>query len=254
MIKIRTVLLTALLAALTTTAAAQQSSDPNEILRQMELSMFPDNYTMRMEMTTREPDGQERSQELSIQYRKGTGSYIEITAPARSRGTRFLQRDDTLWMYIPRSNARSAIRLAPRDSFQGSTFSNRDIGESGYTEDYSAALLDEQEFTHDDLGTVRVHRISMTPRHDQAAYGEVQAYVTTENAIPLRIDYYVRSGMHIKRMELDTIQQTAGRQRPMRFIMHALDEQGKTSTVEILELEETNNLPDRIFTQSHLTR
>lgn len=226
----------------------------DEILRRMEETLFPDNYEMRMEMVTVESGGHKRTLELEILYRRGTGSYMEVLAPPRSRGTRFLQRNDSLWMFIPRSNARSAIRLAPRDSFQGSVFSNSDIGESSYTDDYRGRAPSREWYDHPELGEVEVFVVEAVPRRPEAPYGRVVCRVTVEGSIPLHMEYFVRSGLKIKEMELTDIRRIAGRRRPVRMEMRALDEEGKVSTVRILELEANESIPDRVFTQRHLTR
>lgn len=235
---------------------AQETSllSGDEILRRMEETLFPDNYRMEMEMVTREADGRERTLELDILYRRGVGSYMEILAPPRSRGTRFLQRDDALWMFIPRSNARSAIRLAPRDAFQGSVFSNSDVGESTYTDDYRGGVPQVETYRHRELGPVEVFVVEAVPRRPEAQYGRIVCRVTVEGFIPLHMEYYVRSGLRIKELELTEIREIARRRRPLRMEMRALDEEGKVSVVRIRDLQEEERIPDRIFTQRHLTR
>ncbi|TVR67333.1 MAG: outer membrane lipoprotein-sorting protein [Spirochaetaceae bacterium] len=232
-------------------AASAPSGD--EILRRMEETLFPDSYRMEMEMITLEASGRERTLELDVLYRRGTGSYMEILAPPRSRGTRFLQRDGSLWMFMPRGGARSAIRLAPRDSFQGSVFANSDIGESSYTDDYRGMDPRRERYRHPELGEVEVFIVEAVPRRPEAPYGRVVARVTVEGFIPLHMEYYVRSGLRIKEMELSQIREIAGRRRPTRMDMRALDEEGKVSTLWVRSLRE-ETFPDRIFTQRHLTR
>ncbi|MFW6363962.1 MAG: outer membrane lipoprotein-sorting protein [Spirochaeta sp.] len=234
--------------------SAQEQYTGDEVLQRMETTLFPETYRMRMRMVTTEPSGREKELELSTQYRRGTGTYMEIESPPRSRGTRFLQRDEALWMYIPRGRSRSAIRLSGRDSFQGSVFANRDIGESMYTEDYQAEVVGRETIEHEELGEVEVYRIEMSPRHDEAAYGKIDAWVTLQSFIPVRMQYYVRAGMNIKELRMSDIQRIAGRERPLRMEMRSFEEEGKVSVVSILELEDEDNLPDRIFTQQYLTR
>ena len=231
-----------------------QSISGDEVLRRMEHTLFPDSYRMRMNMITNERDGRAREMELTVQYRRETGAYMEIESPPRWRGTRVLQRDDTLWMFIPRSGSRSAIRLADRDAFQGSVFSNRDIGESMYTEDYTATIVRRESVRHDDLGETTAFVIEATPLHDAAAYGRILAWVTVDEFIPVKVQYFVRAGMQTKEMRLYDIRELAGRRRPVRLEMHSLEEEGKVSIVTILELEADESLPDGIFTHDHLTR
>lgn len=234
------------------TAAQPPSAD--EILRLMEQTLFPDQYTLVMSMETRDPGGRNRVLEMKTFYRRDTGSFMEILSPARSRGTRFLEKDDTLWMYIPRSNSRSAIRLSPRDSFQGSAFSNDDVGDSNYTEDYTSRLLRQEVFNHEQLGSVDCYVIEALPARPEAPYGKIVSWVTKEDYIPLKMEYYVRSGLQTKVMTLFDIQSIAGRRRPLRMEMRAIDEADKVSVVTIKEIEAVPDLADRFFTRRYLTR
>lgn len=226
-----------------------------ELLQEMEETLFPDVYRMRMSMLTREASGREREMVFAVAYARGTGTYMEIEQPPRSRGTRILQRDDDMWMFMPRSNSRSAIRLAARDSFQGSVFANRDIGESMYSEDYQAEILGREMYARGESESkVEVYRVELTPRREAAAYGRIETLVSVEGFIPLQMDYYVRSGMHVKTMRLSDVQEIAGRRRPLRMEMESFEEAGKVSIVRILELEAVDGLPDRMFTRRYLTR
>ena len=247
---------TAMVAVLCLLGAAAFAEDisGDEILRRMESTLFPENYRARISMVTVEPTGREREIEFTVDYKRGTGSYMEILSPPRIRGTRLLQRDEALWMFMPRSGAGTAIRLSVRDSFQGSVFSNRDIGESMYTEGYRAAAVRRETMSHDELGRVEVFVVEAVPRHDEAAYGKIESWVTVDEFIPLRVRYFVRAGMNTKEMMLSEITESAGRRRPVRMEMISHEERGKKSIVRILELEPDDALADRIFTQRHLTR
>jgi outer membrane lipoprotein-sorting protein len=230
-----------------------QEPDADTILQKMEETLFPDSYHMEMEMTTRD-SGRDKAMEFETWYRKGTGTYMEILSPARSRGTRFLQKEGALWMFMPRSGSRSPVRLPARDSFQGSAFSNEDMGDSSYTDDYTPSLIRTEEFDHPELGPTQCWLIKLEPSHREAAYGSIQAWITREGFIPLRMDYFVRSGLRSKQMFLYDIKDAAGRRRPLRMEMESLDERGKVSVVQIKKLEEQSSIPDRTFSRSYLTR
>jgi outer membrane lipoprotein-sorting protein len=229
------------------------SGEADELLQQMERNLFPDGYYMKMEMRT---TGSGRDRELLIEswYRKGAGTYMELLAPARSRGTRILETEGALWMYVPRSGNRNAVRLPARDDFQGSAFSNADVGSSSYTDDYYARLAGTEVVEHPDLGAVECHVLELLPSHEEAPYGKIVAWVSVEGSIALQMDYFVRSGLRSKQMFLSDIRSVAGRRRPMRMEMERLDESGKRSVVDILELEERDAIPDRTFSRPYLTR
>lgn len=236
-----------------TFSICSQEPDPDSLLERMEEQLYPDAYYMRLTMSTR-GDGRDRDMEFETYYKSGKGSYMEILSPPRSRGTRFLNKDDALWMYMPRSGSRSPVRLPARDSFQGSVFSNDDVGDSSYTDDYRAELVETGSYEHDELGSVPVYVIDLHPIRPEAAYGRIRVWMSRSEAIALRMDYYVRSGLRSKQMFLSDIRQAAGRSRPMKMEMISLDQKGKVSMVEILRMEERSDLPDRTFSRGYLSR
>jgi outer membrane lipoprotein-sorting protein len=209
--------------------AAEQ--DAGTILSEMEHTLYPDSYYMRMKMSTSGGSGRDREMEFDSLYRKGTGTYMEILSPARSKGTRFLEKDGALWMFVPRSNSRTPVRLPAGDSFQGSAFSNDDVSSSSYSDDYSPKLIGREEVDHPELGKVQCHVLELTPLHREAAYGRIKAWVSVDGSVPLRMDYFVRSGLRSKQMHLSDIRQAAGRRRPMIMTMENLDESGRQSVV-----------------------
>ncbi|NBC28470.1 MAG: outer membrane lipoprotein-sorting protein, partial [Spirochaetes bacterium] len=184
----------------------------------------------------------------------GVGTFIEITAPARSRGIRFLSKEENLWLYNPRSNSRRAIRLSPRDSFQGTLFSNHDVGDPQYTDDYEARQLQDEGINHPQMGAVETRVIEALPTTDEAPYGRIKMWLRAEDLIPVQMEYYARSGLLFKRMYLSNITELAGAHRPAVMRMESLQLQNAFSRVEILTLEERTDLSDRRFTEANLTR
>jgi hypothetical protein len=146
------------------------AQDADAILKEVESIMYPDNYWARMTMITIRPNRDDVSMTMETYYKKDAGSFIEITEPSRSSGIRFLQKEETLWMFNPRSNSRRAVRLSPRESFQGSTFSNNDVGDPEYSDDYDTSLLDTTAIiNHPELGDVECYVLVNTASHREAA-------------------------------------------------------------------------------------
>jgi hypothetical protein len=79
-------------------------------------------------------------------------------------------------------------------------------------------------------------------------------WIRRDDLIPLRMEYYARSGLLFKRMTLSGIRELAGARRPAVMRMESLQLENAYSEVEIRELEARPNLPDRRFTQASLTR
>lgn len=232
--------------------ATAQSAE--EILKEAETVLYPDDFYMEVEMNTHKPDRRDSMMVFKSYYREDAGTFMEVTAPPRSRGMRFLQKDEDLWLYNPRSNSRRAIRLSPRDSFQGSAFSNNDVGDPDYSDDYESAVAGSETFQHDELGEVETIKLELTARRETTTYGRIVMWVRASDYMPLRMEYYAKSGLLFKRMSLSEIEELAGRPRPSLMRMESLEQEGFYSTVKIEEMEARESIPDRYFSQANLTR
>ncbi|MFP4363548.1 MAG: outer membrane lipoprotein-sorting protein [Spirochaetia bacterium] len=245
---------TVLFVLMITIAAAAFGITGQEIIDNADNAMYPENFRAVMTLTTEGPARRDRSMTIQTFYKQDTGTFMEIQEPPRSRGTRFLQRNEALWMYNPRSGSRRAIRLSARDSFQGSLFSNNDIGDPNYADDYTTELLGTESYTHEELGEIEVYRVEGRANSEEVPYSHIIMLITTDDFIPLYIEYYARSGTLFKRMRFSGIQQIAGRRRPTVFTLRSEEAQDTYSRLTIEELEERNNLPDSMFNQNRLTR
>lgn len=244
----------ALLAALVAAAPLASQPAPDELLESAESSLFPESFRATVALVTREGGRTTSRMELELTYRQGTGSYMEVTAPARSRGLRFLQREETLWMYNSRAGGGRALRVSPRASFQGSTFSNRDLSDPQFAEEYTVELGGSETISHADLGQVATWVLDATARDEETAYARIRLWVAQESRLLLRTHYFAKSGLLFKTADYRGIRELAGARRPTIVEMRDRQQSDLVSTMELLELEAAPDLPDRLFTERHLTR
>ncbi|MFW5695657.1 MAG: outer membrane lipoprotein-sorting protein [Alkalispirochaeta sp.] len=243
--------------------------DPQELLTLVDETLFPDSFVATFRMTTERPGRRTTEMLMENSHLEGSGTFMEVEEPRRSRGMRFLQKENDLWMYNPRSGSRRAVRLSPRDSFQGSVFSNNDVSDPDYSDDYTAGHADSASVDHPQLGTIETTVIEARAAHDEAAYGRIEIYLwhavgsaadelpgpgAPGDVIPVRFDYYSRSGLPFKRMLLLEIGELAGATRPAVMRMESLEEEGAVTTVRIEALEAREDIPQRLFNQQELTR
>ncbi len=242
-----------------------------ELVELADDALFPRTFVATMRMTTERPGRRTTEMLFENYHQDGEGTFMEVSEPRRSSGMRFLQKENELWMYNPRSSTRRAIRLAPRDSFQGSVFSNNDVSDPKYADDYNARTGEVETIDHPEQGRVQTLRIDAEAAHDQSAYGRIEMWLWPDRdsgagaaavsktdrplrVIPLRIDYYSRSGLLFKRMTLLEIGELAGARRPAVMRMESLEEEDAVTTVRIESLEARETLPTRLFSQQELTR
>ncbi len=244
-----------LILCLITISLVSYAQDADAILEEVESIMYPDNYWARMTMITIRPDKDDVSMTMETYYKEDAGSFIEITEPARSSGIRFLQKEETLWMFNPRSNSRRAVRLSPKESFQGSIFSNNDVGDPEYSDDYDTILLETTEtINHPERGEIECYILVNTASHRQAAYDRIDIYFSKDDYMPIRFEYYTKSGLLYRVMEFSGFKYIAGRIRPTIMVMEAMDQQGTFSKAVIEDMEIRDDLADSMFTQTALTR
>lgn len=235
-------------------AGGADTPPADELLLAAENSVFPDSFIATVILTTREGDEVTSEMELDMSYRHDTGSYMEVVAPARSRGLRFLQLEETLWMYNPRAGGGRSIRLSPRASFQGSAFSNRDLSDPEFADDYDVRIDGSETIDHPDLGGVECWVLDATATDDSLAYARIRLWVTKEERFFVRSEYFAKSGLLFKSAELREIDEIAGARRPTVMEMRSRQESDLVSTMRITRMQVADDLADRVFTQRHLTR
>ena len=92
--------------------------------------------------------GGRRIEKSMLMYSLEKNGLVEFTNPA-DRGTKYLKRDDNLWMLFP--DAEDIVKISGHmleQGFMGSDFSYQDMMESDkLTELYTFALLEEDTFS-----------------------------------------------------------------------------------------------------------
>jgi len=247
-------MLALLMGLVTPFAIPAQALTPEEIIRRAEQTVFPDAYVMRVTLQTVQPGREPASMEMTVTYKRNVGSRIELLSPARSRGIRFLQKEDALWLFNPGAGTSQAIRLSPKAAFQGSVFSNRDVGDPQYSLEYDMRLAGNETFDHPQLGNVSALLLEGAARNEQVAYSKVKLWVRASDFMLLQGEYYAKSGLLFKRALFTGVRQTGGRDRPTVVRMVSYDQPDRESVLTISQLEERPDLPDSIFTLAALTR
>ncbi len=228
--------------------------DPDTLLRKVEQIINPEIYSSVMQISTQKPGQRDSEIGMNVLYKEGAGSFIEMTSPARSRGIRMLEKDAGLYLFNPKSNSRRPIRLSPEQSFQGTVFSNNDVSDPKYTDDYSAQLSGEEILEHPDFGDVQCLILTAEAKTREAPYGKIVIWIHREKLIPLKFAYYAKSGLLFKTMILKDYRQMAGALRPATMHMDSLEIEGVWSEVKIESMEALTDIPDSRFSTAALIR
>ncbi len=235
-------------------AWAQSVPDGNTLLARIDEIRFPEDFTMKVTLTTVTQGEDPKVMSMEVTHKKGLGSFLQILSPPRSRGTRMLTESGSLWLYNPHSGSSRPLRLAPRDSFQGSAFSNSDVSRTSFLDDYRGVFEKAEVIDHPEFGKVKVWQLRAVAKRPEAAYGWIEMWVRQGDLLPLKFDYYAKSGLLYRKMVLSHYKEMAGRLRATEMQMVSLDQTGTTSTLVINSMKTRHDIPDELFNLNALTR
>lgn len=245
----------ALLVLVAATTASQSSGpDGNELLRRADEAVYPDAFVAEMELVTERSGGRSLRMEFLVTYKEETGTLLEISGEGRWAGMRMLTTGDSLLLYNPRAGSSRPVRLTAAEGFQGSFFSNRDIADPRYDQDYRAVSVTSETAQVEGIGAVEVYRVQAEATTPEAAYGRLTMLLRVEDSLPLRVNYFSRSGAHVKTMRVTEIRELAGRPRPAAYRMEPADRSDAYSSVRIISMTARDDIDDSMFTEDYLTR
>jgi outer membrane lipoprotein-sorting protein len=228
-------------------AAAQLS--PQDVLERIDANMTIQTSWSKAEMTITYRDGDVRRLEFDSWAQGTDQSFLEFTSPARDAGSRFLRREDAMWIFLPRvgKSVRTQGHML-RQGLMGSDFSYGDASENpSMAEDYEAVM--EGEETLDGRLTYVLHLTAM--RRD-LAYPSIRIWVDAERWIPLKEERFARSGKLLKTALLSDVRQVGDRWYPFRVEMNNALQTDTRTSLQFLELEFDVTAPDDVFTLRYL--
>ncbi len=248
----------ALYVALPFSLAAQADDggapDGDELLRRADEAVYPRAFEAQMELANRRPGGRSLSMEFLITHEEESGTLLEISGEGRWAGMRMLTRGESLLLYNPTAGSSRPVRLTAAEGFYGSFFSNRDIAEPRYHQDYRAMRVTAETAQVAGPGPVLVYRVDAEATTPEAAYGSLTILLRASDALPLVVEYFARAGAHVKTMRVTEIRELAGRPRPTTYRMEPADQSGVYSTVRVISMTAYDDIDDSVFTEDHLTR
>ena len=160
--------------------------------------------------------GGRRIEKSMVMYSLEKNGLVEFTNPA-DRGTKYLKRDDNLWMLFP--DAEDIVKISGHmleQGFMGSDFSYQDMMESDkLTELYTFALLEED--TLNDRPCYVLEAIAVPGQME--SYFRRVSWIDKERFIGLKEELYAESGRLLKTSEVEEIEQIDNRWLPVKMVM-----------------------------------
>jgi outer membrane lipoprotein-sorting protein len=232
------------------TGAAAQTPDGKEILRRIDKNLSSDTriFTSRMIIHGRRSS---RTIESKSWVAGENKSYTEYLYPAREQGTKMLKLSDQLWIYSPSSDR--TILIAGhmlRQSVMGSDMSYEDLMEDKKLTDHYNAEVSGSEKIDDRICWV----LKLTAFDPVVAYQEKKIWVDQQRDIPLREEYYAKSGTLLKKTELSNIQNINGRWFPEKIVFKDMLKDGDGTEFIMDKIEFNVKIDDYIFSKANLKK
>jgi outer membrane lipoprotein-sorting protein len=232
-------------------AQASPAQDATEIVRRADERLRGKTSYAELTMRVVRPDW---SREVSMKsWSKGTDlALILITAPARDKGTTFLKRKTEIWNWLP--SVEKVIKIPPSmmmQSWMGSDFTNDDlVRESSVVNDYTHSLLGDTT-----LEGRECWKIQLIPKPEAAVvWGKVYLWITKEQYLELRAEYYDEQGELINTMTLSNIRDLGGRVIPTYLKMIPADKPNHYTELEYHEAKWDFPIEDSFFSEQNMKR
>lgn len=235
----------AMLGLLTMVAPLLAAPDPQALLRQFDsLRNGWQSFVARVVIRNYEEGKKDEEHAFDV-YQKGTEkSYIEFLSP-REKGQHVLMLGDDMWIYLPDTSR--PIRITPLERLSGNA-SNGDVARTNYAVDYDAAFLRTEKVDGADC-----HVLELTARRKGATYRKVRLWLRAADTRPIKADFFLASGKHLKSATYDRYQEIGGKLLLRRMTISDQVRKGSRSVIEYLSFTQ-RNLPDRIFHQGRSER
>lgn len=176
---------------------------------------------------------------------KGTDkTYVEFLSP-RDKGRHLLMLTDDMWIYLPDTSR--PVRITPLERLSGDA-SNGDVARTNYATDYSAAYL-----RRENVGAVPCHVLDLTAKHKGATYQRILYWVRVADARPVKAEFYLTSGKHIKSATFDDYADDGGKRLLRKLTLY---DEVRHNSHSVLEYSGAapRNLPDKLFYQGRTDR
>ncbi|MEA3238278.1 MAG: outer membrane lipoprotein-sorting protein [Candidatus Bipolaricaulota bacterium] len=185
-------------------------------------------------------------------------SLIYFKQPEDVAGTIFLSvkpvgEDARMWLYLPALGmAKELVADQQEQSFAGSTFSYKDMGNRSYADKYAAELVGEEILTIGDEQRV-CYMLAFTARPGaDADYPSAKAWVDKESFLMLKSEDYNESGNLERTMDVLSLTKFDGQLLAGKMLAtNALDNSSTTITFVKRQRPESD-IPESVFNPENL--
>jgi outer membrane lipoprotein-sorting protein len=202
------------------------------------------SYVLRVKITHYE-SGRSDEEKLYEVSQKGTEkSYVEFLSP-REKGEHLLMLGDDMWVYLPDTSR--PVRITPLERLSGDA-SNGDVARTNYAVDYSPIYVRTEK-----VGNENCYVLDLTAKRKGSTYQRILYWLRVEDARPVRAEFYLTSGKHIKSATFDDYFIVGGRSLIHRWTLYDEIRHNSRSVLEYSNIA-PRDLPDKLFYQGRTDR
>ncbi len=202
------------------------------------------SYVLTVKITNYET-GTADEEKLSEVSQKGTEkTYVEFLSP-REKGEHLLMLGDDMWVYLPDTSR--PVRITPLERLSGDA-SNGDVARTNYAVDYNPVYLRTEK-----VGAVECYVLELTAKRKGATYQRILYWLRVQDARPVRAEFYLTSGKHIKSATFDEFMTVGSRVLLRRLTLYDEIRHNSHSVLEYSNIA-PRELPDKLFYQGRTDR
>jgi outer membrane lipoprotein-sorting protein len=202
------------------------------------------SYVLRVKITNYE-SGKADEEKLYDVSQKGTEkTYVEFMSP-REKGEHLLMLGDDMWVYLPDTSR--PVRITPLERLSGDA-SSGDVARTNYAVDYTPVYLRTEKLGLDDC-----YVLDLTAKRKGATYQRILYWLRVQDARPVRAEFYLTSGKHIKSAAFDEFASVGGRVQLRRLTLYDEIRHNSHSVLEYSGIA-PRDLPDKLFYQGRTDR
>ena len=195
------------------------------------------------------------SEKEMLGYAKGQEkAFTELLSPAKEKGTKFLKIGDKLWMYLP--SVEKVILISGHmltKPMMGSDFSYEDMLERSQKliDLYDCQLAGEEkidEYEYD------CYVLELTAKKRDVTYHKRKIWVLKDKFVAVKEELYAKSGMLMKEVTVEKIEQFKDRYYPTRVTMRNKLRKGTKTEVFFTDMNFDVKIEDIVFSKRNLKR
>ncbi len=226
-------------------ATSAGSVDPVALLQKSDaLRNGSTSFVVRVKISNFEGTKQDDEEMYQVSQKGADKTHVEFLSP-REKGRFLLMLGDDMWIYLPDTSR--PVRITPLERLSGNV-SNGDVARTYYAADYNPIYLRSEK-----VGATECHVLELTAKRKGATYQKIEYWLRAEDARPVKAEFYLTSGKHVKSATFDEYQQSSGRTSLRRMTIYDQIRKDSHSVMEYSTFT-PRELPDKLFHQGRLDR